>query len=123
MANLLPVAVAMVVAIAMLAANRGAAGGGTLAESFTALTGLRNAPRNAISFLGYQAMCGPVLLYWVLTRGRWAFLGVAVVVTAGIGLSLLPPENLRQYAVPAAVGLCFIAAFVNMVRQVRHAWP
>ena len=90
-----PVAIAVLIAAVPLA-SLGAVGG-----AFQTLTGLRNVPRNTISFLAFQALTGPILIYWMLTRGRRAFAVVAVTIALGIALSFLPSDNLRQYAIPA----------------------
>jgi hypothetical protein len=117
----LAVAVAIVAAGAMV--SRDASGSGTLAGSFQSLTALRNAPRNAVSFLAFQALTGPILVYWLLTRGWRTVAAVAALLAAGLALAQLPAENLRQYAVPAALGLCFLAAFLNLAARLRPAWP
>ena len=121
--SLWPVAGAAALVAAGAVLNRGAAGSGTVASSFQALTAMRNVPRNAVSFLAYQALTGPILVYWMLTRGRRALALVAVLVAAGTALSLAPAENLRQYAVPAALGVCFLAAVLDLARELRHAVP
>jgi hypothetical protein len=122
-ASLWPVALAILVAAVVLSLNRGGAANASAGAAFRSLTSIGNEPRNAISFLAFQALTGPILLYSILTRGRRAALGVAVAIAAGLALSHLPAENLRQYAVPAALALCFLAAFRDMARQLRHAWP
>ena len=117
-----PVAAAAALVAAGAVVNRGA-GGGTVASSFQALTAMRNVPRNAVSFLGYQALTGPILVYWMFARGRRALALVAVMITAGGALSLASAANLRQYAVPAALGVCFLAAILDLARELRRAVP
>jgi hypothetical protein len=116
-AFLWPVAIAVLLAAVPLASL------GTVGGAFQTLTGLRNVPRNTISFLAFQALTGPILIYWMLTRGRRAFAVVAVTIALGIALSFLPSDNLRQYAIPASLGLCFITAFADLFLQLRHVWP
>lgn len=118
-ASLWPIAAAVAIAAVGALVHRDA----TLAGSFDSLTAMRNVPRNAVSFLAFQAMTGPLLVYWMLTRGRWTALAIAAAVIAGLALSLLPFTNLREYAVPAILGLCFLAAFLDIARPLRYAWP
>ncbi|MBS1858395.1 MAG: hypothetical protein JST11_23700, partial [Acidobacteria bacterium] len=108
--SLWPVAAAFTLAAGGTLLTRGATGAGSVGAALQTLTGLRNVPRNAVSFLAFEALTGPILLYWILVRGRRALAAVAAVTAGGIALSLLPFENMRQYAVPAALGLCFLAA-------------
>jgi hypothetical protein len=87
------------------------------------LTAIRNVPRNLIGFLGFQALTGPLLVYWLLSTG-WRRAGyAAAVVLAGIALSFVPAANLRMYAIPAALGVCFIGALVLLVRDPRDYAP
>jgi hypothetical protein len=89
--------------------------------AFTALTGFRNVPRNLISFLAFEAMTGPVLMYALLSAG-WRKTAIAAgVIAVGVGLSLLPHADLAEYAVPAALGLCFCAACGLLVRDAALA--
>jgi hypothetical protein len=122
-ASLWPVAAALALAAAGALVARDAAGAGTLAGSFQSLTALRNVPRNLVSFLAFQALTGPLLVYWMLTRGRWTAAVVAALVIGGVALSRLPFANLHEYAVPAILGLCFVAAFLDLVRPLPYAWP
>jgi hypothetical protein len=115
-----PVGAALLLAAAGAMAGRDASGN-TLADSFQSLTALRNVPRNAVSFLAFQALTGPILLYWLLSRGWRTAAAVAGLVGAGLALAQLPPQNLRQYAVPAALGLCFVAALLDIGGRVRNA--
>jgi len=117
--SLWPLALSLALATAGALSHRDA----TLAGSFQSLTSLRNAPRNLVSYLGFQATTGPILLYWILTRGRWMAGVVAASLASGLLLSRTPLENLHQYAVPAALGLCFLAAFIDLSRELRHALP
>jgi hypothetical protein len=112
-----PVALAAVLAGVWLLVQRGP---GMAVQS---LTGLRNVPRNLVGFLSFQALTGPLLAYWLLSAG-WRFAGIAVLVmAAGIGLSFAPSANLAQYALPAALGLCFVLACWLMVRDLRNVTP
>lgn len=92
--------------------------------AFQQLTSIRNVPRNVVAFLCFQALTGPVLLYWLLFRGR-KFLAPAVAVLAlGLGLAAVSwSANLQQYAVPAALGICFAAAVSGLLRELPHALP
>jgi hypothetical protein len=118
-ASLWPVAAALAIAAAGALVHRES----TLAGSFESLTAMRNVPRNAISFLAFQALTGPLLLYWMLTRGRWTALAIAASIIGGVALSRLPFANLREYAVPAILGLCFLVAFFDIARPLRYALP
>ena len=118
-----PVGVALLLAAAGAMVGRDTSGSGTLAGSFQALTAVRNAPRNAVSYLAFQALTGPILAYWLLTRGWRTAAAVAGLVSLGLALAQFPAENLRQYAVPAALGLCFLAAFLDIAGRLRQAWP
>jgi hypothetical protein len=93
------------------------------ATALNALTAFRNAPRNLIGFLAFQALTGPLLVYWLLSSGWRQAAMVAAVIAAGIGLSFIPSANLAMYSAPAALGLCFAGACVLMVRQLRYAAP
>ena len=109
-------AAATVGAILML--NRGVAG------SFQSLTSIRNVPRNLVAFLCFQALTGPVLVYWLLIAGRRFLAAVAALVALGCALAWAAgSSNLRQYAVPAALGICFLAAVLGLLRELRHAVP
>jgi hypothetical protein len=81
---------------------------------------MRNVPRNLVAFLCYQALTGPLLVYALLSRG-WKFAGVvAAVVTLGVGLSMVAGSaNLVLYAVPAALGICFLPACAGVVGDLR----
>jgi hypothetical protein len=100
-----PVIVAVIVAAVFANA--------TVGEAFQSLTSLRNVPRNLVAFLCYQALTGPLLAYALLCRGA-KFAGVVVaVVLLGVALSTVAASaNLVLYAVPAALGICFILAVV-----------
>jgi hypothetical protein len=114
--SLWPVAIALGLA-ALLVGHRDIAG------AFSALTAMRNVPRNLVGFLCFQALTGSLLLYWLLSA-RWRFAAcAAALVAAGILLARLPSPNLAQYAVPAAFGLCFLAACIFLVRDLRYAMP
>ena len=103
--------------------NRGPAADATVGAAFQSLTSLRNVPRNLVAFLCYQALTGPLLVYALLSRGReirrrrrrrWWLLGVALsTVTAS--------ANLVLYAVPAALGICFVLACVGMAIRLRRS--
>jgi hypothetical protein len=80
-------------------------------EAFQSLTSLRNVPRNLVSFLCYQALTGPLLIYALLTRGA-KFVGIVVtLVLLGVALSTMTASaNLVLYGVPTALGICFLLA-------------
>ena len=94
--------------------------------AFQSLTSLRNVPRNLVSFLCYQALTGPLLAYAILTRGA-KFAGiVATLVLLGVALSTMTASaNLVLYAVPAALGICFLLAVVAIASGTGHRllWP
>ena len=123
-----PLGVAAVVVAAFLSLNRGPAANATVGAAFQALTSARNVPRNLVAFLCYQALAGPLLLYVLLSRGRrfagvvagLVLLGVVVSTAAG---AVAGPANLVLYAVPAALGICFVLAAVGVVGDIRHALP
>src|SRR5262249_47290933 len=93
------------------------------ATALQTLTALRNIPRNLIGFLAFQALTGPLLLYSLLAAG-WRWVAVAATLIAvGIGLSFVPSSNLATYAIPAALGVCFIAVWLLIVRGLRYAGP
>jgi hypothetical protein len=93
------------------------------ASAFGALTAFRNVPRNLVGFLAFQALTGPLLVYWLLSAGWRKAAAVAAMIAAGIALSFAPSANLSTYAIPAALGLCFVAACVLLVRDLRYAAP
>src|ERR1017187_5853058 len=115
-----PLVVAVVVVALFLGLNRGPAANATVGAAFQALTSMRNLPRNLAAFLGYQALTGPLLVYALLAGGR-KFAGiVAALVALGGAAALLAgafggPSNLVLYAVPAALGICFILALVSVL--------
>jgi hypothetical protein len=115
-----PLGVAVVVAAVLLSLNRGPAGNATLGGAFQMLTSMRNVPRNLVAFLCFQALTGPLLVYALLGRG-WKFAGVvAALVALGVALSRVAGSaNLVLYAVPAALGICFVAACVGVVRDIQ----
>ncbi len=121
--NFWPVALAAVLATIGLLLNRGPAANATVGGAFQALTSAANVPRNLIGFLSYQALTGPILLYALLSQGR-KFAGiVAAIAGVGIALSLIfDSPNLSQYAIPAALALCFIIACVK-VSDARATLP
>ncbi len=92
--------------------------------AFQQLTSVRNVPRNVVAFLCFQALTGPLLLYWVLFRGREFLAAAAALLAIGLALSgVSSSANLQQYAVPAALGICFSAAILGLFRQLPHALP
>jgi hypothetical protein len=93
------------------------------ATAFRSLTGWRNVPRNLVGFLCFQALTGPLLLYWLLSAGRRFAALVAAVIAFGVGLSFLPSANMSQYAVPAAIGLCWIVGCVMLMRELPNTAP
>jgi hypothetical protein len=123
-----PLGVATAAVVLFLGLNRGPAPNATVGAAFQALTSMRNVPRNLVAFLCYQALAGPLLLYALLARGR-KFAGVvATLVALGVAASTLAgavggPANLVLYAVPAALGICFILALVGVAGDIRHALP
>jgi hypothetical protein len=122
--SLWPVALAAVAAIVLVSLNRGAAVNATATAAFQALTSMRNVPRNLVAFLCFQALAGPILVYALLCRGRRFLAIVAAIVALGIALSWIGSSAaLLLYAVPAALGICFLAATIGMVRDLRNALP
>ena len=118
--RLWPLGVAAVVVVALLSLNCGPGGGATLGGAFQMLTSMRNVPRNLVAFLCYQALTGPLLVYALLGRG-WKFAGVvAAVVTLGVALSRVAGSaNMVLYAVPAALGTCFLLACAGVLGDLR----
>ncbi|MCX6629540.1 MAG: hypothetical protein NTW28_18130 [Candidatus Solibacter sp.] len=110
-----PLAVAAAVVAVFVSLNRGPAANATVGASFQAMTSVRNVPRNLVAFLCYQALTGPLLVYALLGRGR-KFAGVvAALVALGVAGSMVPGSaNLVLYAVPAALGICFVLACVGL---------
>lgn len=121
--SLWPVALALAIGVAAILVTRSGPAGHTLASSLRALTGLRNIPRNFVAFFAYQALAGPLLLYWLLTRGRWAVAVVAVLLGLGAAIAAVGPARISLHAVGGALALCAIVAMVDLVRQVRHSAP
>jgi hypothetical protein len=123
-----PLVVAVVAVVLFLGLNRGPAADATVGAAFQALTSMRNVPRNLVAFLCFQALTGPLLVYALFASGR-KFAGVvAALVALGVAVSLFAgavggPANLVLYAVPAALGLCFILALVGVVGDLRPALP
>jgi hypothetical protein len=119
-----PLGVAVVVTAVLLSLNRGPAGNATLGGAFQMLTSMRNVPRNLVAFLCFQALTGPLLVYALLGRG-WKFAGVvAALVALGVALSRVAGSaNLVLYAVPAALGICFVLACVGVVGGIRGQPP
>lgn len=107
--SLWPIVLAAILTVAATQHNVGGA--------FQALTAVRNVPRNLVSFLGYQALTGSILLYALLSQGRRFALIVVAIAAVGIGLSFSP------YAVPAALGVCFLFACVRVCGDWRAALP
>ena len=117
-----PLALAAGVVAAFEVVTRGS--DSALSGPLALLTQFRNVPRNLVSFLGFQAMTGPVLAYALLSRG-WKFAAVAAGI-AGVGVALgvgFAAPNLVQYAIPAALGLCFLLALAWLLRGVPYALP
>jgi hypothetical protein len=119
-----PLAVAAVLAAVFVSLNRGPAAHATLGGAFQSLTSMRNVPRNLVAFLCYQALTGPIVVYALLSRG-WKFAGiVAGLVTLGVALSRLDASaNLVLYAVPAALGVCFVAAAAGLAAAFKPPLP
>ncbi|MEO8371635.1 MAG: hypothetical protein ABI806_20780 [Candidatus Solibacter sp.] len=117
-----PVALAALAAAVFVSLGRGANANAT--GAFQALTSMQNVPRNLVAFLCFQALAGPILVYALLSRGRQFLATVAAVVALGIGLSWITASAaLLLYAVPAALGVCFLAATTGMVRDLRNPLP
>jgi hypothetical protein len=119
-----PLGVAAAVVVLCLGLNRGPSANATVGAAFQALTSMRNVPRNLVAFLCYQALTGPLLVYALLTRGRKFAGAVAALVALGVAGSTIAgatggPANLVLYAVPAALGICFILALVGVVGDSR----
>jgi hypothetical protein len=96
--------------------NRGPAAGATVGAAFEMLTSLRNVPRNLVAFLCYQALTGPLLFYALLSGGRKFAYAIAGLVALGVTFSLAgSAANLVLYAVPTALGICFLLACVIVV--------
>ena len=110
-----PLAVAAVVVAGFVSLNRGTAANATVASAFQALTSMRNVPRNLVAFLCDQALTGPLLAYALLSLGRKFAAAAVALVVLGVALSMFAgavagPANLVLYAVPAALGICFVLA-------------
>ena len=114
--SLWPLAIAVALIAAMLSMNR-------VATPLQSLTALRNVPRNLVGLLGFEALTGPLLLYWLLSAGRRFAAAVAGVIVVGLALAQVRSANLAQYAVPAALGVCFLAALILLVCDLRHVTP
>ena len=114
--SLWPLGVAAVVVAVCVSLNRGPAANATVGAAFQVLTSMRNVPRNLVAFLCYQALTGPLLVYALLSSGRKFACGVAALVALGVTLSMVGgAANLVLYAVPAALGICFLLACVIVV--------
>jgi hypothetical protein len=112
-----PLAIAVALAVAALAYS------GAAAAPFSTLTALRVVPRNLVSFLCFEALTGPVLLYWLFTANVRFAVCAAALIALGIALSFAPAANLAEYAVAASLGLCFAAACALLVSDLRHVAP
>jgi hypothetical protein len=114
--SLWPLGVAAVVVAVCVSLDRGSAPNATVGAAFQVLTSMRNVPRNLVAFLCYQALTGPLLVYALLSSGG-KFAGcVGGLVALGVTLSMLVGSaNLVLYAVPAALGICFLLACVSVV--------
>jgi hypothetical protein len=116
--SLWPLGVAAVVVAVCVSLNRGPAANATVGAAFQVLTSMRSVPRNLVAFLCYQALTGPLLVYALLSSGRKFACGVAGLVALGVALSMVVGSaNLVLYAVPAALGICFLLACVTVVGQ------
>jgi hypothetical protein len=115
-----PLAVAVVVVAGFVSLNRGPAANATLAGAFQMLSSMRNVPRNLVAFLCFQALTGPLLVYALLSRGPKFAAVVAALVALGVAGSLIAGSaNLVLYAVPAALGICFLLASVGVVGDIQ----
>jgi hypothetical protein len=121
-----PLIVAVIVATLFVSLNRGPAADATVGAAFQSLTSLRNVPRNLVAFLCYQALTGPLLAYSLLSRGA-RFAGIiATLMLLGVALSTVAASaNLVLYAIPAALGICFLMAVVVIASGTGHRllWP
>ena len=123
-AGLWPLGIAVAAAAAFAGLNRGPAANASVAGAFQALTSLRNVPRNLVAFLCYQALTGPLLLYALLSQGMKFAGGAAALAAVGLALSMVTiSTNLALYAVPAALGVCFLLAFASVAGRIRGALP
>ena len=120
-ARLWPLGVAAVAVALFAGLNREPAADAGVGSALPMLISLRNVPRNLVAVLCFQALTGPLLLYALLGRGR-KFAGmVAGLVVLGVTLSMVTGEaHLARYAVPEALGVCFLLACVGMVRDIRR---
>jgi hypothetical protein len=118
-----PAGLAIVLTAAGVTAGRGVSAEGSVVGAFHLLTAVRNVPHNAVSYFAWQALAGPLVLYWVLTRGWRAAVGAAVAIAIGVGLSQLPSSNLQQYAVPGALAVCGLIAITDLLRRIPHVLP
>jgi hypothetical protein len=112
-----PVAMAVAIVATWLALQHGSA------TALNTLTAIRNVPRNLVGFLAFEALTGPLVVYWLLSARLRKAVAAAAVIAIGIGLSFVPSPNLAMYAIPAAVGVCFLGACVMVVRDLRYAAP
>ena len=119
-----PLLLTVVLVAAILTLNRGPAPKAGVAGAFQALTSIRNVPRNLVAFLCFQALTGPLLAYWLLIAGRRFLAACAALVVLGCALATgAGSANLQQYAIPAALGICFAAALLGLFLELRHAAP
>jgi hypothetical protein len=118
-----PIAVALVLVAAGSLLGRGAVSSGTVAGSFRLLTSTRNIPRNALSFFAYQALVGPLVLYWILTRGWRAAAGAGALIAVGLALAQSQSPNLHEHAVPGALAICTLIACGDLFRTLPHRLP
>jgi hypothetical protein len=115
-----PLLLTALLVAAILSLNRGPAPKAGVQGAFQQLTAIRNVPRNTIGFLCFQALTGPLLAYWLMVAGRKFLAASAALVALGCGLAgLTGSANLQHYAVPAALGICFAAAFLGLFREPR----
>jgi hypothetical protein len=125
-AYLWPLGLTVLLVLAILGVNRSHS---SVANTFQQLTSIRNVPRNVVAFLCFQALTGPMLLYWLLIciqtpRGRGFLMAAVALLALGLALPAVSSSaNLQQYAVPAALGICFAAAVSGLFRELKHALP
>jgi hypothetical protein len=123
-AHLWPLALALLVVAVSLGSNRGPAADATVAGAFQALTSMRNVPRNLIAFLSYQALTSPIVVYALVSSGARLAAILAALCGGGVLLStLIPSPNVSQYAVPAALAICFTIACMVVAGDFRRALP
>jgi hypothetical protein len=122
--SLWPLGLAAAVVAVCVSLNRGPAVNATVGAAFQVLTSMCNVPRNLVAFLCYQALTGPLLVYALLSKGRKFACGIAVLVVLGVALAMIGGSaNLVLYAIPAALGICFLLACVAVAGRASERHP